>query len=149
MKLKWHPAVVAMLLLAALAGGCGGGTTEPQIQVAGDYVLTRVNGDTLPYPFVATELLQGEIVGGSLHLAPDRRYRWRISVEWTLGVVTDTTQVFERTGAYEQTATGLRLVSDEGLVSDAEVDGETMVTNPQVEGIDSTIRYTFRRSPGG
>lgn len=134
------------LLALALLAACGsGGATEPEIPVAGSYTLVAVQGEALPVAFLATELIQGEVVAGSLTLTAEGRYVRAVTIRWTLGVSPDTTQEIVRSGSFERTSAGLRFVSDEGLESVGTADGERVEKQALIETAEP-LRYTFRRT---
>jgi hypothetical protein len=149
MRMDAIRSAVAPLLALALLVSCGRGTsTEPEVGVVGSYALVQVEGQPLPFAFTDTELLRGEIVDGALTLNADRRYQWAITVRWTLGTTPDTTQVFARSGTFQQTGTEIRLNTEAGLTSSGTADGTTVVVQAELEDVPNTVTYTFARDGG-
>jgi hypothetical protein len=137
---------IAGLLLLALAAACeGDGVTEPVPGAVGSYALVAVEGEALPYPFTATELIGGEIVEGTLTLDADRRFGWSYTVEWRFGTVPDTPQVIAYAGTWQETRDGLLFTTDEGAVSTGRTVDARLEMQAEVENVPNGLTYTFTR----
>jgi hypothetical protein len=148
MKMRSHAvaSVFGLLLAVVLLGSCERrSSTEPELAVVGSYTLRSVDGQPLPFRFTDTDLLRGDIIDGALTLNADRSYHWSIAVRWRLGTTPDTTQIFARSGTYQQDGSELHLTSDAGALSSATADGTRVVVQTELQDVPNGLTYLFVR----
>jgi hypothetical protein len=133
-------AAAPILLVAALAAACGGDGVGPAtpVSLAGNYVMTSVEGYGVPHTFTDAAGSQLRIDGGTLVMRDDGSYELQYSGRLNAGDFT-----LGNDGLYD-TSNGLRFFPATGGSYSAQVNGSTITFQRKIAGVAFDLGFTVQ-----
>ena len=137
----------AALVVVAFSLACGGGKDSPTSPsgVAGSYVLSKVDGSSLPVTVVVdpASSTQAKVTGGTIQLGTDSRYNARIDFVLIQGANQAPTFLLA-SGKYSASGSNYTFTSDNPALSGftGTLDGGTLTLSYSLAGT-TTDQLTF------